>query len=58
VYAIEVHLFYQLLWFQGIGDLTEYFVEQAHQDGINDRRTKTNKDRVVVAVIQSNWEHK
>ncbi len=59
VHAIQDHLCDQLMQFKGIGDLSEDFVEQAHQDGIRDnRRTNSLKDRAVVAAIHSKWEHK
>lgn len=58
-HAVEDHLCDQLIMFHGIGDLTEDFVEQAHQDGIReDRRTRTMKDRSAVASIHCKWEHK
>jgi hypothetical protein len=59
VHAIQDHLCDQMLKFGGIGDLMEDFVEQSHQDGIrDDRRTRTLKNKAVVAVLHSNWEHK
>jgi hypothetical protein len=45
--------------FNGIGDFTEDFAEQAHQDGIHDdRRIRTFKDKSHVANILSKWEFK
>jgi hypothetical protein len=59
VHAVQDHLCDQLIQYQGIGDLMEDFVEQAHQDGIlDDRRTRSIKDKTVVAAIHSHWEHK
>jgi hypothetical protein len=59
VHAVQDHLCDQLTQYQWIGDLMEDFVEQAHQDGIHDdRRTRSIKDKTIVAAIHSNWEHK
>ncbi len=59
VHAVQYHLYDQLVHYQGIGDLTKDFAEQAHQDRIHDdRRTRTIKDKAIVAATHSNWEHK
>ncbi len=57
--AIKDHLCDQLIKFHVIGDLTEYFLEQAYQDGIcEDRLSWTNKDKAIVEIIHSIWDHK
>ena len=38
LHAIEDHLVDQVIQFNGIADLGEYFVEQSHQIGIRDHR--------------------
>jgi hypothetical protein len=59
LHAIEDHLIDQIRQFKGIGELTENFVEQAHQDGIHDgRRICTYKDENDAATVLSNWEFK
>jgi hypothetical protein len=58
-HAIEDHLIDQIRQFEGIGEFTEDFVEQAHQDGIRDgRRIRTYKDKNDAATVLSNWEFK
>jgi hypothetical protein len=43
----------------GIGDLGEDMVEQSHQEGIkDDRRSRTTKNKDVVAQMQCKWEEK
>jgi len=59
VHAFQDHLCDQLMQLKGIGDLSEDFVEQAHQEGIRDNRRRNSlKDRAVVVAIHSKWEHK
>ena len=58
-HAIEDHLCDQMLRFNGIGDLGEDWVEQAHQDGIRDEgRSRSIKDRGAAAILHCNWEQK
>lgn len=58
-HAIEDHLCDQMLRLNGIGDLGEDWVEQAHQDGIRDEgRSRSFKDRGAAALLHCKWEHK
>ncbi len=58
-HAIEDHLIDQIRQYEGIGEFTEDFVEQVHQDGIHDgRRIRTYKDKNDAATVLSNWEFK
>jgi hypothetical protein len=58
-HAIEDHLCDQLKRFKGIGDFTEDFVEQSHQEGIRDeQRLCTLKDKNHAASTVSKWEFK
>jgi len=58
-HKIEDHWCDQMLWLNGIGDLGEDFMEQAHQDGIRDEgRSRSIKDCGAAAFLDCIWEQK
>jgi hypothetical protein len=59
LHVLEDHLFSQLSLFQGLGDYSEDFVEQAHQIGMREEaRTFAMRDRNRIALIHCRNEHK
>jgi hypothetical protein len=58
-HAIKDHLCGQLLQLKGIGDLSEDFVEQSHQDGIKkEARSRNVCNCDEAAILHCKWEHK
>jgi len=58
-HAIKDHLCGQLLQLKGIGDLSEDFVEQSHQDGIKkEARSRKVCNCDEAAILHCKWEHK
>jgi hypothetical protein len=56
-HCIEDHMCDQVLLFNGNGDLTEDFIEQAHQYGIQDNlRSRHSKLNETCATLYVNWE--
>ena len=57
MHAIEDHAVKQVQEFEGIGELTEDYIEQAHQTGMKDeRRTLGMRDQRKAAGCHIKWE--
>mmetsp|Transcript_6358 Transcript_6358/g.6861 ORF Transcript_6358/g.6861 Transcript_6358/m.6861 type:complete len:136 (+) Transcript_6358:278-685(+) len=56
IHGLEDHLLKQMIKYNGTGDFTEDFVEQAHQYGVKEESRTRSLNRFKAFISHSRWE--